>query len=104
MNPNVASTIIEFEMTDGTKVNMSLNFYLLYQLKNKNEATYGEYTKIMSAGTKDEIEMIVVLYTAYLCANLESECMSFEDFLMNCPVNRSTIRATVNRLISPKKQ
>lgn len=98
------NTITEFEMADGSKVNMTLNYWALYQLKPKKTKTYDDYNKIMSRGVKEELDMTVILYTAYLCANLDRECMSYEEFLQNCPTNRAVIRATIGALTAPKKQ
>lgn len=98
------NTITEFEMADGTKVNMTLNYWALYQLKSKKTKTYDEYNEIMSRGVKEELDMTVILYTAYLCANLDSKWMSYEEFLQNLPMNRAVVRATVGALTTPKKQ
>lgn len=103
MNKNL-NTIIEFEMADGTKVNMTLNYFALYQLKSKKTKTYDDYNKVMAQGVKEELDMALILYTAYLCGNLEEECMSYEEFLQNLPMNRLTVRATVGALTTPKKR
>lgn len=101
---NELNTITEFELSDGTKVNMTLNYWALYQLKPKDNKIYDEYNRVMTTGTKKDLDMTVILYTAYLCANLDSECMKYEEFLKKCPVNRAIIRATVGALTMPKKQ
>lgn len=98
------NTITIFEMADGSVVNMTLNYFALYQLKGKKNKTYDEYNEIMSRGVKEELDLTVILYTAYLCANLESECMTYEDFLRILPMNRAVIRATVGELTTPKKR
>ena len=98
------NTITEFELSDGTKVNMTLNYWALYQLKPKDNKIYDEYNRVMITGTKKDLDMTVILYTTYLCANLDSDCMKYEEFLQKCPVNRAIIRATVGALTMPKKQ
>ena len=85
LNKNL-NTTIEYEMIDGTKVSLTLTFYALYQLKNKKKNIYFRYNEIMkkmSKGSYDELEMVAILYTAYLCANLEEEnVLSEEEFIM----------------------
>ena len=100
------NTIIQFEMADGQKVEMTLNYWALYQLRGKETETetYDEYNKIMARGVKEELDMTVILYTGYLCANLNKQCMGYEEFLQRCPTNRAVVRATVGALTTPKKQ
>lgn len=98
------NTITELEMADGTKVNLTLNYWALYQLKPKGNKIYDEYNEIMRRGTKEELDMTVILYTAYLCANLDKECVSYEAFLQNLPTSRTVVRSTVRSLTEPKKQ
>jgi hypothetical protein len=56
----------------------------------------------MAGGVKEEIDLITILYAAYLCANPEQECMSFEEFIIKCGSNRRKVRETVAILQSPK--
>lgn len=100
------NTIIDFEFYDGTTAKMTLTFYALYQLKAKNKALYERYTKIMSKpNASEELEMITVLYTAYVCANLSEEnLMTEEEFMMKCGSDRIAVRDAVQELISPKKR
>ena len=99
------NTIIDFEFFDGTTAKMTLTFYALYQLKAKNKALYERYNKIMSKqNASEELEMITVLYTAYVCANLSEEnLMTEEDFMMKCGSDRIAVRDAVQELVSPKK-
>ena len=105
MDKNIPSTIHEFELADGRKVKMTLRFYSLYLLKSKNKQAYEKYNKIMIKGPQEEIENVTILYTAYLCANLENieECMSEMDFLMNMPDDREYVNNVLSALINPKK-
>lgn len=96
------NTYIDYKFEDGDSVKMTLTFYAVYLLKNKNKKIYDEYNKIMAGGVKEELDLIVILYTAYLCANLDSECMSFEEFIIKCGSGRKKVRETVAILQSPK--
>lgn len=99
------NTIIDFEFCDGTTAKMTLTFYALYQLKAKNKALYERYNKIMSKqNISEELEMITVLYTAYVCANLSEEnLMNEEEFMIKCGSDRIAIRDAIQGLTQPKK-
>lgn len=98
------NTIIDFEFCDGTSAKMTLTFYALYQLKAKNKALYERYNKIMSKNISEELEMITVIYTAYVCANLSEEnLMTEEEFMIKCGSDRIAIRDAVQELTQPKK-
>ena len=99
------NTIIDFEFYDGTTAKMTLTFYALYQLKAKNKALYERYNKIMSKqGGTEELDMITIMYTAYVCANLSEEnLMTEEEFMIKCGSDRIAIRDAVQGLTQPKK-
>lgn len=101
------NTTIEFKFFDGTTVEMTLFFYALYQLKNKNKPLYDRYNKIMTnqaKGIYDELEMITLLYVAYICANFDSEAplMTEEEFIIKCGCDRGAVGKAVKDLTSPK--
>ena len=102
------NTVIEFEFCNGTTTNLTLQFYRLYQLKSKKPQLYATYHKAMSSnanGNYDEIDMIQILYVAYVCANMdkEEELLTFEEFMMLCGSDRKAMGNTVSMLINPKK-
>lgn len=100
------NTYIDFKFDDGDSVKMTLAFYYLYQLKAKNKAIYDKYNSIMTKGANEELDMVTILYAAYLCANIDkiNECLSFEDFMMKCGSNRYAIKEATEKLVKPKKQ
>ena len=102
------NTNYTFEFCDGTTAELTLTFYSLYQLKAKNRTMYDRYHKIMSnnaANKYDELEMISVLYTAYICANLDKEdVMTEEEFIIKCGSDRIAVANAVRELTQPKKQ
>lgn len=111
MDNKKLNTVIDFEFYDGTTAKMTLTFFALYQLKAKNKSLYERYTKIMSSKTSDELDMIAILYTAYVCANMisketisENELMTEEDFIMMCGSDRIAVRDAVQELTQPKKR
>lgn len=108
MDTRKLNTTYDFEMADGSVVTLTLAFYKLYQLKSKNKALYDRYNKIMASNAKgnnvDELETITVLYTAYVCAHMDSEeLMSEEEFMMLCGSDRAAVNDAVGHLITPKK-
>lgn len=100
------NTTIDFEFCDGTKAKMTLTFYALYQLKAKNKSLYERYNRVMTnPKATDELDMITVVYTAYVCANMSEEnLMTEEEFMMKCGSDRIAIRDAVQSLTQPKKQ
>lgn len=99
-----ANTIVDVEMINGEILKMTLNFKNLYLLRNKDKKTYSEYMRISNAGPQDEMEVAMMLYTAYKCANLDQECKTFEDFIEILPVNREEVTEIALKLQPKKKQ
>lgn len=105
------NTKYTFEFQDGTTAEMTLAFYALYMLRAKNRSLYERYNAAMNRmgdqkkGGYDELDTIVVLYTAYLCANLNNleAAMSEEEFLMKCGSDRVSVGRAVRMLTQPKK-
>ena len=99
------NTTIDFEFYDGTTEKMTLTFYALYQLKAKNKSLYERYNKIMTKQTvSDELEMVTVAYTAYVCANMNEEnLMTEEEFMIKCGCDRIALRDAIKQLTQPKK-
>ena len=60
----------------------------------------------MGKGPQDELESCTILYTAYVCANLESidELMTEEEFIMRMPYDRTYISETLRSLTRIKKK
>lgn len=93
----------DFELADGTVVKVTLRFYSLYQLKSKNKAAYDAYNKIMTRGPQEELDNATIIYTAYLCANLNEDCMTEMEFLELMPDDREYVATVLGKLINPKK-
>lgn len=104
MDAKTLNTNVEFEFCDGTKTEMTLAFYKIYQLKNKRKDLYDRYTKIMSKKNTEELETITVLYTAYVCAHLDEEVMTEEEFMILCGSDREAVSNAAYMLMRPKKQ
>ena len=99
------NTCIDFKFEDGDSVKMTLAFYALYQLKAKNKSVYDRYNQIMTKGASEELDMVTILYAAYLCANInEPTVMNEDEFMMKCGSNRIAVKDAMELLIKPKKQ
>lgn len=100
------NTCIDFTFEDGDTVQLTLAFYALYQLKAKKKGVYDNYNRIMTKGATEELDMITVLYAAYLCANINdiTSCMSEDEFMIKCGADRYAIKDAMEQLIKPKKQ
>lgn len=98
-----------YTFEDDTTTEMTLAFYLLYQLRSKNRSLYDRHNKIMARmGNRkedeyDEIDSVLILYTAYVCAHLNDESiMTEEEFLIKCGSDRKAVGAAVKALLNPK--
>lgn len=98
-----------YTFEDGTTTEMTLAFYVLYMLKSKNRTLYDRHNKIMARmGNRkndeyDEIDSVLILYTAYVCAHLNDESiMTEEEFLIKCGSDRKAVGAAVKALLQPK--
>ena len=100
---SLKNTCIDFTFADGDSVKLTLAFYALYQIKSINKGLYDRYNKIMTKGANEELDMITVLYTAYVCANLAGDVMTEEEFLIKCGSDRNAIKEAMEALITPKK-
>ena len=102
------NTHYTFTFCDGSTCEMTLQFYALYQLKSRNKALYEKYNRIINVagkGDADELEMITLLYIAYLCdLPAEETPMSEEEFLIKCGSDRMEVGKAVEALIKPKKR
>ena len=100
------NTFLDLELEDGSKVQLTLNFSRLLQLKNKNKTIYDKYNKILCNGAKDAIEdTLTVIYVAYLCANIDQEeVLSFNRFAEIIPQNFGEMNNICQELITPKKK
>lgn len=100
------NTYKELECKSGKRIQLTLSFYRMYQLKNKNKEAYEKCSQIMCRGTKDIMENAQIVYTAYLCANIENadKCMGYEEFLQELPDDWGSVCAMAQELVGVKKK
>jgi hypothetical protein len=106
MEEKKLNTVYDFELADGEKVQMTLRYFSLYQLRGKNKTAYEKYNKIMIKGPQEELENVTILYTAYLCANLANieTCMTELEFLQRMPDDREYVGDILQKLINSKQK
>ena len=80
---------IKMELENGKEVELALNFASLYKIRGLKKDVYDRYNKVIMKGTEDTFDTVTVLYTAYLCANVDNldECMGEMEFMENLPYN-----------------
>ena len=94
-----------FEFCDGTTCELSLAFIQLKRLSSKNPSLYKRYQSIINSKNPDELEMITVLYAAYICANFDAENLFTEDeFTEKCGTDRFAVRDAMEAMTNPKKR
>ena len=105
MDKNALCTGYEFEFQDGEKCQMSLSFIRLKKLGSKRKELSDRYNNVMIKGTKSELDLLTVLYTAYVCANMDSEeLLSEDEFLEKCGDDHVIIFEAFDALTNPKKR
>lgn len=102
------NTVYELETNDGEKMKLTLAYRLLYKLRAKHRAEYDDYNRIMMKGAKDEFDNLTIIYTAYLCEQIDETgdtegAMGFDEFMDLMPIDRSEVVRAVGMLIAPKK-
>lgn len=103
---NLKSVEKEFELNDGEKIKLVINFGLLYQLKIKREKIWEKYSHTILMGSKDIFDFVQIIYVAYLCANINNldSCMEFETFIEKMPSDVNYVIQTAGELTQPKKK
>lgn len=103
-SPNIKNTFWEIELGNGEKTTLTLNFARLYKLRAKNRNLYDRYNKIIMGEIKEEIDNVVIIYVAYVCAHIDENYLSFEQFLDVAPYDRAAIGIAIERLLTPSKK
>lgn len=104
MDKNNGKTTLELE--DGQRVELVLNFATLYKVRGLKKEIYEKYNRIITQGQKDIMDIVTILYMAYLCANINNldVCMSEMEFMESLPYNPVMLAKKCNELTEPKKK
>lgn len=107
MSSNLNS-VIDFELTNGEKVPLTLTWGLLIQTRSKSKADYTRFSKMVTGGIGDDVlGSLTILYAAYLCGYIKehgstSGCMSEQAFIDLVPDNFRAVIETSQELLDPK--
>ena len=97
------NTVISIKLMDGRAVDATLNFARLRKLSVKHKELYKRYQKIISSTTYDELSIAEIVYTAYVCANIDSDdIMDIEEFLENLTPNREELFDIYQNKLQPR--
>ena len=100
------NTFVEHTLLDGTTVKMTLAFAVLKMLESKNPELADRYYKVTMKNERDmrEMDMITIVYTAYVCANIDNpDVLDEETFMILLGSDRFALRDTVQRMLGAKK-
>lgn len=102
------NTTWTMEGIDGQEIKMTLTYRYLLQLKRKHPDDYKEYNRVMTKGAQDEFDNIQVLYTGYLCQQIQDsgdtkDALSYDEFIDIMPMDRQEIVKALGMLVAPKK-
>ncbi len=103
------NTELDFLLTNSEKVKLTLNFELLLKIKQKYPDEYESFSRYVLFGDKntelDFLEIVQVIYVAYLCANFEDEKIYSKDaFIKLVPFDINLITRTQKELLGIKKK
>lgn len=105
MDKIVKNTLLDYELTNGETVKLTLTFGKLALLKSVNNTLYVKYNKILNGKDDDILSLATIIYVAYWCANYGKEDLYTEaDFLELVPFNLAEIKRVYMELTRPKKK
>ena len=97
--------MIEFSLKGEEKVNLSLTFSELYELRRRHPEEYKRYFEIQKKVILADLDAVEVIYIAYLCANQDAipNVMSFKEFLDKMQNGRQRVWDTYKALTTDEK-
>lgn len=100
------NTYEKIVLTNGQEIKLTLNFARLLKVKNENKEIYERYNNVILNGTKDIFDMIDVIYTAYLCANVDNKdkILSYDRITELLPHSTNLLANKINALTTSKKK
>lgn len=101
------NTFVPLELEGGVTVKLTLAFYLLKKLESKNPDLADRYYKATSKKQHEmrEFDIVTMLYTAYVCANMDDpELMDEDTFMILLGSDRVSLKNIVQGLVGSKKK
>lgn len=102
-----ASTKIE--MSDGTKLKLTITWGLLIRLRALNKQLYSQFSHVVMAGAADDVlKMLDIVYCGYLCQYIEdngtlADALTQDEFIAVVPADVNAVTMAAMALISPKE-
>jgi len=101
------NTFIDYTLINGETVKLTMAFALLKELENRKPELVSKYYKLSAKKDSEfrDLDMVTILYTAYMCANLDNpEAYDEEVFTILLGSDRMSMRYLANQLMGAKKK
>lgn len=99
----------EIEMSDGTKLKLTISWGLLTKLRALNKQLYSKFSGVVMAGAADDVlKMLDIVYCGYICQYIEdngtlADALTQDEFIAVAPADVEAVTMAAMELISPKK-
>lgn len=99
----------EIEMSDGTKLKLTISWGLLIKLRALNKQLYSKFSGVVMAGAADDVlKMLDIVYCGYICQYIEdngtlADALTQDEFIAVAPADVEAVTMAAMELISPKK-
>lgn len=99
----------EIEMSDGTKLKLTITWGLLIKLRALNKQLYSQFSHVVMAGAADDVlKMLDIVYCGYLCQYIEdngtiTDALTQDEFIAVVPADVNAVTMAAMALISPKE-
>lgn len=99
----------EIEMSDGTKLKLTITWGLLIKLRALNKQLYSKFSHVVMAGAADDVlKMLDIVYCGYLCQYIEdngtlADALMQDEFIAVAPADVNAVTMAAMSLISPKE-
>lgn len=99
----------EIEMSDGTKLKLTISWGLLIKLRALNKQLYSKFSGVVVAGAADDVlKMLDIVYCGYICQYIEdnntlADALTQDEFIAVAPADVEAVTMAAMELISPKK-
>lgn len=101
------NTFVDYTLINGETIKLTMAFALLKELENRNPELVNKYYKLSAKRENEfrDLDMVTILYTAYMCANLDNpEVYDEEIFTILLGSDRLSMRYLSNQLMGAKKK
>ena len=99
----------EIEMSDGTKLKLTISWGPLIKLRALNKQLYSKFSGVVMAGAADDVlKMLDIVYCGYICQYIEdnntlADALTQDEFIAVAPADVEAVTMAAMELISPKK-